>query len=1141
MNAIKKILGLYVVFIAVVILTIISSQLIVQYDLGKQNQDARLVKIAGEQCTLGQRISKLVLFAHNNLLSLDSISPNRIDSLEHLTATWIENHEALLHGSRKLNLEKANSPTIDSLLRVSDFPLREIYNASRLLLLQRDSQAVVNALDVIQKYELLYLMNMQKIVSAYQREAEYHLSSAKRVEIFLAGAAITVIILGFVFLFLPVLNKLRASNSQLTNLSKELTVSNKELIASEEEIRSHLEQINALQEHLKDREKLFRKMVEEATDMIYDLDQNGYFAYVNPIMEKNMGYSKEELSQKYFWEIVHPLDRQKIVEFYKKQRSELRETSYCELCVLSKEGNEIWVGQNVRMIFEGHWVTKVSVIARDITSLVKAREALTENERKFRSLAEHAPVGIFETDKSGLCIYVNKRWCEITGLNPHGAFGNGWANAIYEEDRLRVFDEWGKSVDEQREFNLEYRFNNQKDGVRWVNGRATAVRDDGNKILGFIGTISDITSLKDAEEKLTESEKLYRLLSLNTHELICLHKADADATYLYVSPSSVTLLGYEPEEMIGKSPFSFIRREDSMKIQQGAHQETLKGSAEKNVRFQIRKKDGSIIWMESNSQPIVDADGVIRSFRTSSKDITQRMQSDLALLEAKERAEEATQAKSQFLSMMSHEIRTPMNAIIGITNLLLQEGPREDQVESLRLLKFSGENLLTIINDILDFSKIEAGKIMLEYVSFDFYELLGNITKVLEQRAHEKDIKLYFNYDELAPRIVKGDPVRVGQVVNNLLSNAIKFTERGYVQLDVTSEHKVDEKHRMIISVKDTGIGIEPEKIQQVFESFTQARTDTTRKFGGTGLGLSITKRLLELMDSAIEVESSPGYGSRFFFSILFEEGRLEETIHRVETNHAVDFREKKVKILLVEDNRVNQIVATNFLKKWNIDVDIANNGKEAIGMISSKEYQLVLMDLQMPEMDGYEATRTIRASNDAYFKQIPILALTASATIDIKDKVLETGMDDFITKPFQPEELQAKIAYYVLHDGKQMTLGDHNILPVQQNLNIYSEGDSEFKRELAMMLVKNLRELLQALKDAIQERNGEIYSLSCHKMKTSISMLGDTEFTMLLDEIKISLLQNPAYDTEFADKMKHFTSLCNKIIVGLEEEIQTI
>jgi signal transduction histidine kinase/ActR/RegA family two-component response regulator len=435
------------------------------------------------------------------------------------------------------------------------------------------------------------------------------------------------------------------------------------------------------------------------------------------------------------------------------------------------------------------------------------------------------------------------------------------------------------------------------------------------------------------------------------------------------------------------------------------------------VEYRVRRKDGTIIWLESHSHPFFDEHGKTIGFQTSSRDITFRKDFEHTLRDSKQKAEEATQAKSQFLSMMSHEIRTPMNAIIGLTNLLMDETVTAAQKEHIRLIKFSGENLLGIINDILDFSKIEAGKISIEQIDFNLYDLVYNLKMMFAQRVSEKNIHFHLHYGDDVPRVIKGDQVRINQILTNLLSNAIKFTHQGYVELTVQCTGKKAGQHLIQFSVKDTGIGIDGDKVNSIFDSFSQASSDTTRIYGGTGLGLTITRHLIQLMNSVIQVESQPGYGSRFYFILPVQAGKLIDKEKRAFIHDEIA-RNKGVHVLLVDDNVINQVVAENFLKKWGMTVDVASNGLEALELIQNKSYSIILMDLQMPKMDGYEATKRIRGLKeiDSYFTTVPIIALTASAMADVRDKVIEIGMNDFITKPFLPEELRTKISAHIQH-----------------------------------------------------------------------------------------------------------------------------
>jgi signal transduction histidine kinase/CheY-like chemotaxis protein len=381
------------------------------------------------------------------------------------------------------------------------------------------------------------------------------------------------------------------------------------------------------------------------------------------------------------------------------------------------------------------------------------------------------------------------------------------------------------------------------------------------------------------------------------------------------------------------------------------------------------------------------------------------------LILAKDEAERSSKAKAEFLSTMSHEIRTPMNGVIGMINILLMENPKEDQLDNLNTLKFSAHNLLSLINDILDFNKIDAGKIDLESVEFDLKEVVKNIKLGFEPAAREKGINLDILFEDNIPDVLVGDPTRTSQVLTNLVGNSIKFTEKGEVLIILSKRLRPGNQVEVTFRVKDTGIGISTEKLEHIFESFSQASSDTTRKFGGTGLGLAITKKLLELMGSRIQVKSKVGIGSEFSFRLVFDVSDKPKVIKKVETDGIVFPSLKGYKILLVEDNLINIKIAKQILEKWDLEVDVAKDGREAINMFTPGKYHLVLMDLHLPEIDGYGATIEIRKM-DAH---IPIIALTAAALVQEKEKVFASGMNDFIAKPFKPHELYNKITKSVL------------------------------------------------------------------------------------------------------------------------------
>ncbi|HWB24189.1 MAG TPA: ATP-binding protein [Chitinophagaceae bacterium] len=386
------------------------------------------------------------------------------------------------------------------------------------------------------------------------------------------------------------------------------------------------------------------------------------------------------------------------------------------------------------------------------------------------------------------------------------------------------------------------------------------------------------------------------------------------------------------------------------------------------------------------------------------------------LKSAKEQAEQGFKAKSEFLSTMSHEIRTPLNSVIGMSHLMLQNKPREDQKEQLNVLLFAAGNLLSIVNDILDFNKIEANKINFESIEMDLRAIAENIINGLRSSALEKGIELKLDIDDKLTSNVIGDPTRTGQVITNLVHNAIKFTKEGYVLLSLRVEELTAVEIAITFSVKDTGIGIPYEKQQLIFEQFTQADSSTSRSFGGTGLGLAISKSILELQGSRLQLKSTPGMGSEFYFTqkfpVLPPKPQPGKKAKDTASEDAGDL--KGIAVLLVEDNEMNVFVAKSFLQKWGAEIDVAVNGLEALEKIDVNKHKVVLMDMHMPEMDGYEASKKLREMG----VKIPIIALTASVPKKNEtDKISAAGMDDIIIKPFDPQDLLRKLLHHLKHN----------------------------------------------------------------------------------------------------------------------------
>ncbi|MEE4257419.1 MAG: response regulator [Bacteroidales bacterium] len=518
--------------------------------------------------------------------------------------------------------------------------------------------------------------------------------------------------------------------------------------------------------------------------------------------------------------------------------------------------------------------------------------------------------------------------------------------------------------------------------------------------------------LKNAVEALkTRAEELSILLS--TIPALVYFK-DTDLKYILVNKSFERFVnlpffgiqGKKVEELIPEYRDNNYEEMELEVIQSGLPLYNIEESITKN-----NKK----VWLTTNLAPYRDNEGEIIGLVGISWDITYRKKYENELQEAKEQAEEGTRAKSEFLANMSHEIRTPMNGIIGMAEILKQANLGKKQEENLNILISSTRSLLSLVNDILDISKIEAGKIELEFEDFDLRSMLKDIENIMYIKAEEKalDYKTFISPD--VPLFLKGDPSRMKQIILNLVNNAVKFTQKGRVHTYINVEEESTNKIKLKVKVQDTGIGISDNGRKNLFQLFSQVDTSTTKIYGGTGLGLSIAKRLVMLMEGDIGMESMQNEGSEFWFTAWLEKSDRKSAIPEPldEKPETVDEGLKKLYILLAEDNEINQKIIQYSLTNSGHEVDIAQNGQEAIDMYNVNTYDLVLMDVQMPILDGYAATQHIREIESAVpngEKRIPIIALTANAMKGDREKCLAAGMDEYLSKPFTPQDLQGII-----------------------------------------------------------------------------------------------------------------------------------
>ncbi|WP_420581452.1 ATP-binding protein [Reichenbachiella sp.] len=520
----------------------------------------------------------------------------------------------------------------------------------------------------------------------------------------------------------------------------------------------------------------------------------------------------------------------------------------------------------------------------------------------------------------------------------------------------------------------------------------------------------------------------------------------------------------------------------------------------------------------------------------------------------KRKAEMATKAKAEFLSMISHEIRTPLNAIIGIGHILAHESPSQDQMTYIQNLRWSGDNLLAIINDVLDFNKIEAGKVNFESTPFNIRHSISGVLESMRMKANEQNCKLIKSIEDNLPDFLIGDPTRFIQILNNLVSNAVKFTMNGTVRLDAQYRSIDETMIELEVNVSDSGIGITEDKLTQIFEHFSQADSKINRKFGGTGLGLTITKQLIELQGGEISVESELGVGSNFKIVIPFKlPNEFEIRERQAASTNYLDLSLKGASVLIVEDIAVNRLVVEKFLAEWEVSTDFAENGMEAINKVIAGKFDLVLMDLQMPVMDGFIATSEIRKLPRNKYRNLPIVALTAASISEVSSEVFDAGMNDIVSKPINPAELFRTIAKFVKQGSencsKQNIINDPNDMISEQEgsdlkfnyIKKLAKGDQSFLKKVLHLSIKAFEEFLKEYSTNLLADDFEQLSNTRHKIYSSINNFEIKELMKLMKESKQSFVKNNKNHDLYGFKIEHLKNVENatiEIIKKLQLEI---
>ncbi len=885
-------------------------------------------------------------------------------------------------------------------------------------------------------------------------------------------------------------------------------------------------------------ENRFEELMDASpTSMI--IFQDYYLRYVNLALVKLTGFSREELLRMEIWELIHPHSLKELNTenwFLKRNGKTMR----LEFQLKTKSDREVWVDFSARLIdYQGK--AAFLATALDITEKKKFEQQLIEAEERYSLIVLAANDGISDHDLEKDEIYLSPQWKEMLGYKDSEIPNNleAWINQIHPEDQEKVKSLLGKlRKGEVPNYETDHRLRCKDGKYKWIHLRLTVIFDSESRPVRVIGTHTDITERKYAEQMLRESE--YRYKSLFSKNAVAMLILDPDAGIIQdANDAASEYYGYSNEEFknLNYKDINILTREEIIKEEQQAKQE---GRTYHLLRHRL--KNGEIRDVEVYNSHIEIKGRVL--IHAIVYDVTQRKKMESELKVAKEKAEEATHAKSSFISNVSHEIRTPLNAIIGLTDLLMQEKELSPYLEeNLKSIKFSSDHLLDILNDVLDFSKLEAGHLRLDQNEFNLEDLVKGSVKAMEYKAREKGIALNYKIQPDIPPVLEADPSRLRQILLNLLSNAVKFTSEGNIDVFVKMSQKEGMHCRLKFLVSDTGIGIPESKLESIFETFSQAETHTYRKYGGSGLGLSISKKLTELLGGEIGVKSIEGMGSTFWFEIPFKISSKDASYREEEKLPEIKDL-KGMNILLVEDDEMNQYVMNQLLKRWKAQVVTAQNGQKAIELLSAEKFDLVLMDIHMPGLDGYEASKVIRDENsEVTDKNVPIIALTADVSEETKMQVEKSGMNDFISKPCNQEVLFEKIIknspqYKFKKQAAEGRipgefLSEEKLQELKkQVMNALIEIFDEDLAASASMLRHFLKQapvnLLQ-VKDHIKKDEGSKAISILHKIKPGFIYLGFPETATTVQNLQSALKTNTKQEETFP------------LLSSLEKDVKTL